>query len=119
MFGEKPRTYQDIVRMKTCQQLQARFPVIDEETLRKIYDCMEQHPRMNITISGGVVHFAEGSGQSDIFIGNTVEDAATWIIRNGSLFNMTNNRGSGGDYDSGTSGNNNNNTNNNNNNNNA
>ena len=113
MFGAKPKTYQDIVQMKICQQLQAEFPQINDEILKEIYTFMVENPHLQITIYDGAIHFDGLFGDAerpDIPI-NDARPSAPWRILNNVLY-VPGVRNSS--YDSGsTSGNNNNNNNNN------
>jgi len=127
MFGEKPKTYQDIVRMNICQQLLTRFPQIDTEALKKIYDVMVKHPNAKITVANSLIHFDEEVGEPDISIFDPLQKLLTltpvqFLIQNNTLYQFAertvhkNLDVYGGDSsfsDGGTAGNNNNNNNNN------
>ncbi|MBR5288158.1 MAG: hypothetical protein IKU34_06145 [Clostridia bacterium] len=127
MFGEKPKTYQDIVRMNICQQLMARFPQIDIETMKKIYDVMVKYPNAEISIGNSTVHFAEEVGEPDIYFPDPLQELTTltpyhFLIQNNMLYSIVepaltkslNVYGSSSSaFDGGTAGNNNNNNNNN------
>lgn len=113
MFGKKPRTYKDIVRMQTCKMLMEKFPDITEKTLQDVYNCMVKLPAGKIIISGGILHFPETSGLEDVWLDGP--RIGTLEIINGMLVDMNaRTSGGGGSYDGGSSNNNNNNNNNNN-----
>ena len=83
MYGKKPETYQDIVSMKLCIQIQKGFPYITDETMRTVYDYIVQFPNRFIAIYGGKIHFGNQSDQQDIEIGGNNKNI--WLIGRGEI----------------------------------
>ncbi len=112
MFGMKPKTYQEIRRMKICQWLQIEIPNINEELLKKIYDSMTNNVGLPIYIHNGFVRFGDGEEDEAFAIHMDSDKSSSYRIANGMLYYLKPN--SRNSADGGVGGNNNNNNNNNN-----
>jgi len=89
----KPKTYNEVVRLARCLEVDKYFPGLPDQTIEEMYNYICTHPEYSITITRSMIFYKDQSGETmkEIPVENIIpENNLIGIVLGASVFKVVN-----------------------------